>query len=532
MRGQVWRRGALAVLGGALLYLGHPPADLAWTGVLALVPLLLLARDLADGRRPARRGAGWGLLAGVAFFGPLLSWILRFGVVPFALLTLLQAAAVAAFVAFLSRWGGRPGRPAVAVVAWVALEAVRGSWPLGGFPWGGLGYTQHDGGLLLPAARSVGVLGVSAACAAIAVCVEEGGWRVWRSWPAFRAAGPRGDVRADVLFGALRTPLLSGLGILVLSVLLAGEPPAPTGRTLDIAAVQGTNIRSTSAAGVMRVSTDRIIRVAEQMVLATRPLAADPPELTIWPENSLDADVTDERNATVRALVSEALDLLGGAPLLANGALAGPRPATFLNAMLQVAPDGTVVDAYVKRRPVPFAEYIPGRRWLDWFPPLDQIPSDALPGAEPGVFSVAGTRVGTVICFENIFPELVHSQVREGAQLLVVSTNNTSFGRSAMSSQHLAFSQVRAVETGRWVLHAGISGISGIVDPEGRVTQRTALFEEAIVRADLPLVEGRTLATRLGGAIGWAAVALFALALAWLVVDRRRGRTPPRPGLR
>jgi len=509
------RRGALAVAGGWLLYAGHPPLDLGWAGLAALVPLLLLARDIGREPRAARVGLAWGLLAGLLFFGPLLSWVFPFGAVAWTLLVLIQAMSIAGFVAGVAWWGERPGRAAFAVALWVALEALRSVWPFGGFGWGVLGYTQHAGGLLLPVARSLGVLGVSTALAALAACVEEVGVRVVRP--------PRaGGANPDVVFSAARTPMLAALSVLVAAVLLAGEPPTPSGRVLDIAAVQASGTQFTSAAAVARIDPGRIVHVAERVLEATRPLAANPPTVTVWPENSLDADYTDPRNAQLRAAVAEGLQLLDGNTLIADTLLDGPQPRTLRHALIEIAPDGSVTDQYVKRNLVPFGEYVPLRRWLDWFPPLEQIPYDQIPGHEPGVFDIDGARIGTVICYENLFPQLVFSEVREGANLLVVTTNNTSFGRTPMSRQHLAISQLRAVETGRWVLHAGLSGISGIIDPSGGVHQRTAQFEQAIIRDNLPLVTGHTPATLLASWLAWTAVALtvLALALRWGAVAR------------
>jgi apolipoprotein N-acyltransferase len=516
------RRVALAITAGLLLYAGHPPLDVGLVGVVALVPLLLLSRDIARGPRPLRTGLGWGLVAGLVFFGPLLSWVFRFGAIAWGLLVGVQAAWVALFVGAVAWFGERRGRAVFAVALWVALEAGRSLWPLGGFGWGVLGYTQHAGGMVLPVARTLGVLGISAVLAAVAACLEEIGVRVARVWPRMRSGD---DGLSDTLFTAARTPLLTLLFILVAVVLLAGEPPAATGRTIDIAAVQASDIQYTYAAGsptISRLDPARIKRVAQQMALATLPLTDDPPAVTVWPENSLDADYTDPANAELRALVASTLALLDGGTLLADGLLDGPEPGTLLHAIMQIAPDGEVVDRYVKRQPIPFGEYVPFRQWLGWFPPLQQIPRDQIPGDEPGVFEIAGDRIGAVICYESISPRLVHSTVRAGAEVLVVSTNNTSFSPSPMSRQHLAFSQLRAVETGRWILHAGISGISGIVDPEGDVHQRTAQFQQAVVRANLPLVTGVTPATFLAGWVGWAATLIAALALTAGLISRDR----------
>jgi apolipoprotein N-acyltransferase len=186
----------------------------------------------------------------------------------------------------------------------------------------------------------------------------------------------------------------------------------------------------------------------------------------------------------------------------------------------------------VKRQPVPFGEYIPFRPLVDWYPPVNRMrPTDAVAGTEPAVLDAGldGVRVGAVICFESVFPRLVHSQVREGANVLVVGTNNSTFGRTGMSDQHLAFSSLRAVETGRWIVHAALTGKSGIVAPDGSVTQETGVYEQALLRADVPLVEGRTLATAVGDGVGWAALALTVAGLGaagWRT--RRRAAAMPR----
>jgi apolipoprotein N-acyltransferase len=502
------RRGAFALAAGLLLFAGHPPLDQGWAGLVALVPLLLLARDAAASPRPLRTAAAWGFVAGVVFFFPLLTWIGRFGLVAWVLLTVVQALFVAAFTAGVAAWGERPAWPVAAVVWWIALEAARTRWPLGGFPWGVLGYTQHNGGLLLPVARTLGVLGVSAAAAAIAAAAAAAVERFARTWD------PQ----------ALQRPALAGLAVLAGAVLLGVEAPAPTGDTVDIAAVQGNDLELPPV--VDRDDAARVERVAERMLAATRALTDDPPEVTVWPENALDAD--PDADDDVGRVVTRALDALGGRPLLAGALLDGPRPRTFLNAIVEFAADGEIVQAYVKRKLVPFGEYVPWRAALGDFPPLRQIPSDGVPGDEAAVFDIAGAHIGPVTCYESIFPDLVRSQVRAGADVLLVSTNNASFGRTPASRQHLAFSQLRAVESGRWVLHAGISGISAVIDPDGGVSQRTELFEQAIVRAQLPLIAADTPATRIADAVAAAALGLGAAGVAWLVVSAVRTRVQER----
>jgi apolipoprotein N-acyltransferase len=497
----------LALLGGFLLFAGHPPLDLGWTGPLALVPLLALGRAVQRSDRPVRAGLGWGLVAGIAFFAPLLYWIGRFGIVPLALLVLIQGAFVAAFVGGLAAWGPRRAWPAVAVVWWVALEAVRGSWPLGGFTWGILGYTQHLGGPLLPIARSLGVLGVSAACAAVAALVHSAVTRV----------------RADRAWWPAGAPALGAVALLLLAPLLGGPRPAETDRTIDLAGVQGNDEELPPI--INRDDVRRMTRIVDLMVEATEALAEDPPELTVWPENSLDTDLRG--NPALQERVVRAIELVDGGPLLAGELLDGPRPRTFYNGLALYGPGAELIDVHLKRNLVPFGEYVPLRRWLEWYPALRYVPNDGVAGDVDTVLQVAGVGIGPVTCYESIYPDLVRAQVREGAEVLVVSTNNASYGRTAASAQHVAFSRLRAVETGRWVFHVGISGISAVVDPEGRSSQETPLFERALIRADLPAVTGHTLYTRLGDVVGTVSMVLAALGLGWVLVERIRARRAP-----
>jgi apolipoprotein N-acyltransferase len=518
------RRATLALVGGLALYAAHPPIGQAWLGLLAVAPLAALGRDVLGDRRPLRAALGWGTVAGLTFFLPLISWIVHIGEwVAWPALALVQAGFVGLFVVLVALWGERPWRPVWVVLAWVAVEAVRSVAPLGGFGWGVLGYSQADGGPLLGLARSFGVLGVSAAAAAIGAAVEELVHRVRVAAAVHRAEEERSlPVAAwgEVGFGAARSSLLAILALLVAGVVLSGAPPAASERTVEIAAVQGLD-----AEGDTGRYLSRALRIAADMRAATAAAVAGAqglPDLMVWPENAIDGDPL--ANPELGAIVDDALGLLDGRPLLTGAIEDGEEPGTHRNSMLLLDGAPVPTDRYVKRRLVPFGEYVPARDLLAWYPPLARVPSDGIAGTEPRVIEAAGARIGAGICFDVVFPRLFHEQVREGADVLVLATNNASYGRTPMSDQHIAFSQLRAVETGRWVVHAALSGRSAIVDPQGRVHQRTGQYEQAVIRADIPLVEGTTLATRLGDAVGWTAVALVLGGLAWVGWGARRAR--------
>ena len=248
------------------------------------------------------------------------------------------------------------------------------------------------------------------------------------------------------------------------------------------------------------------------------------PDLTVWPESSIDRDPYTEAGAFLRPIVEEAAELTDGG-LLVGMNLEGPRPRTYLNASVLLAEDGLEAGRYVKRHLVPFGEYVPWRSVLGRYGPLErQVPRDAIPGEGPQILDVAGARVAAAICFESLFPGLVADNVRDGhAEVLVVTTNDASYGDSAEPAQHLAQSQLRAVETGRWVVHGALSGASAFVDPNGQVHERTDLFELATIRRDVPLVSGDTPFLTVGDVVGLGTrFAVLVLAVALLVRWRLR----------
>src|SRR5439155_17272092 len=162
------------------------------------------------------------------------------------------------------------------------------------------------------------------------------------------------------------------------------------------------------------------------------------------------------------------------------------------------SPSGAYEGTYSKQHLVPFGEYVPWRGALGFIGELRQIPYDFRAGHRNKIFRVSGRPIGTVICFESAFGPLVRSFVRDGAQAIVVSTNNRSYHRSGNSEQHLANGQMRAAETARPVLQASVSGISAVIDPDGTVHDRTDLFEKAIVWATITTTTGDTPYVRFG----------------------------------
>jgi apolipoprotein N-acyltransferase len=462
----------LALVAGLVLYAAFPPVGLAVAAPLGVALLALACVDV----RP-RRGAALGLLAGLALFVPLLRWSgLEVGPAPWLLLALLQAAFLAPLGAALPLVLRLPAAPLWVAGLWVAAEAARSRLPFGGFPWGRLGFSQDDG-VLTPLAALGGVPLVTAGVAAL------GGALV----ALVLRPGRRAAVVAVVTACAVVVPALGS------AVAVVGRGSGPT---VAVAVVQGNVPRLGLDFNAQRAA------VLANHVEATRDLADDvragrapAPDLVIWPENASDLDPFSEPDAYA-AIDAAVRDV--GVPVLVGAVLRGPGEG-LSNAGIVWDPVAGPGDRYVKRHPVPFGEYIPfrsvARRISD---KVDLVARDFVAGERVGVLDVGPARLGDVICFEIAYDDLVRDAVRAGGRLLTVQTNNATFGRSAQTEQQLAKSRLRAVEHDRAVVVAATSGISAVVRPDGSLAHRTEVFTRDVAVVDVPLLDSRTPATRLG----------------------------------
>ncbi|MCV2489095.1 apolipoprotein N-acyltransferase [Geodermatophilus sp. YIM 151500] len=514
---RLWRT-VVAALGGLALFLAFP----GWS----LVPLAALgpaALAVAVHGRRARSGAWSGLVLGLAFFVPLLSWTgIYVGPVPWLALAVSQALYVSLLGAATALTSRLPGWPLWAASLWVAAEALRGRAPFGGFPWGRLGFSQTDGPLLALAAYG-GVPLVTFAVALTGTLLAAAVLALTRARPGEEGPGtprPAVPVRpvAVALAGAATVPAIGALAWLPLpgASLTAGGPAA------TVAVVQGDVPRAgldfnAQRRAVLDNHVQRTLELAAAVEAGDRPQ----PDLVIWPENSSDIDPYANSDAARQIdRAAEAVD----APVLVGAVVEGP--GRFIsNTAIVWGPDTGPGDTYVKRHPVPFAEYIPHRSFFRLFSAdVDRVRRDFAAGDEVGLLQVGGVPLGDLICFEVVYDGLVHDVVGAGAGLLVVQTNNATFGFTDESEQQLALSRLRAVEHGRTVAIAATSGISAVVAPDGSVVRRTELFEPAVLVERIASRDSTTVAQRVGAAPEWALTALGLGAVAAAVARTRGGR--------
>ena len=256
---------------------------------------------------------------------------------------------------------------------------------------------------------------------------------------------------------------------------------------------------------------------------ATRSLLANREvDLVVWPEESIGEGAVGGLGV-VQDLAREVRT-----PFLVGQTLVDERN-DFRNVVRQIDASGRVVRTYAKRHPVPFGEYVPigfFRRFVGTL--QTQLPTDQVPGRTADVFDVDGAKVATPICFESVFPRDVLDFVRTGAELFVLSTNDSSFERTYAAEQHLAHTRMRALETRQWFVQAALSGISAVIAPDGTISHATRLFTTDAFVADVRTRRAQSLYARTGDVFAEAFAAAAAIAFV-LGLRRRRGPEPRTP---
>lgn len=503
----------LAVAAGLLLQAAFPP-----TGWWLAAPVAVAGLSLAVRGRSARSAAAIGMVFGWAFFVPLLSWSgIEVGAVPWLILATSQAAFLAALAAALPAVQRLRGAVLWETCLWVADEAARSRLPFGGFGWGRLAFSQPHS-WYTPLAALGGAPLVSAAVALTGVLLA----RALRVEFASGAPRPRPGWLGPPPWRRVATAA-SAVAVLVVGAALWRTVPTGAGDPhVVVAAVQGNVPRlgldfNSQRAAVLHNHVQQTLRLARQVSDGTLPR----PAFVLWPENASDIDPL--RNPDARAQIDAAAAAVG-VPILVGAVLQGPGQY-LRNSGIVWSPTTGPGQTYVKRHPVPFAEYIPLRpiaRLVSH--EVDRVRHDYIAGHASGVMAMAGYRVGDVICFEVSEDSLVRDVVRGGGQMIVVQTNNATFDRSAETYQQLAMSQLRAVEYGRTVIVAATSGVSAVIGPDGRILQESGIFTAQLLVRPVAFRDGMTLAARVGAAPEWTltAIGLLALAAAWLGSRRRR----------
>jgi apolipoprotein N-acyltransferase len=485
---------------------GHPAV-----AFIALVPLLVAVSGW-HGRAASlpgistRRGFMLGLLAGFVHFAGTVYWtgatVSTFGGLPVfvavivaGLLALYMATYIAitfAIVATLTRRFGIAGLW-LAPATWVAMEYLRGI-VFGGFPWIPLGNTMVT---LLPLAQlasAFGVYGLSLFVMSVNV-----GFAV-----AALAAG--------------RTRLVAAGGTLALIAVLSiwggarlSGNELTTGTPIKIGLIQG-NIAQTDKWNPARAGMilDRYLQLSKQA-------ADNGAQFIMWPESATPFYFEEDlAGGAVRGLARG----LGMPLLLGSDEVEHADPPRTYNAAFMLDTHGTTAATYRKIHLVPFGEYVPFQRVLFFVGPLVEAVSAFSRGTRVTMLPVEGHMISTAICYEVTYPALAREAVLQGSEMLTTITNDAWYGESSAAFQHFEMAAMRAIEQGRYLARAANTGISGIIDPYGRVLVRTNLFETEAVVGEARFVQARTFYSRIGDLVAFLSMAVTALAL--VIAVRRR----------
>jgi len=471
--------------------------------------------------RTMRRAFALGVLCGVVYFTGTLYWITRVMVLYGGLQTWVAVLVNGALVAYLALYPGlfalivrrllvSYGRAALLAspLVWVTTELGR-THLFTGFPWVLLGYSQTPVLPVVQLASVLGVFGVSGLVAAVSAAVAYGATRPGPAQAgrhAYRAWTPAAVV------------LLLIVGIAIWGSLRVGRDTlAHTGDALRVGLIQG-NVEQEDKWDAARADA-----IVSEYIRMSRQAIAAGAEMVIWPESSLPYRFEDEPAVAerVRTLARQArVPILFGSDEVEWRTEGSRRvPVRYFNSAFLVSPDGTTGGVYRKMHLVPFGEYVPLKQIFFFAAPLVEAVSDFSAGDQAALLPVNGHLISTAICYEIVYPGLVRRFVQGGSELLTTITNDAWFGHTSAPYQHFEQASMRAIEEGRYLVRSANTGISGIVDPYGRVVAVTGIFDPAVTVGEIRFLRDRTVYERIGDVFAYACAVMTALLLA---LSRRR----------
>ena len=497
----------LCLISGILLILSFPNFDLEFLAWFALVPLFY-----------SIEGKGFyhsfilGFLTGVISFLGILYWIIvavhTYGNVPLIpsgfillLLVVYLSLYIGAF-SFITRFIQiRLGLQTVLFtpLLWVALEYLR-SLLLTGFPWANLGYSQY---LNLPFIQMADILGAYGLSFVI-VLVNATLFGVIHQWP--KRTFPFREV-------AITTVIL--LGFLIYGYIKIGNVDRQMAQNppLRIGLVQGNIDQSIKWDESFQKET---LKIYEKLSLR---VSEGKPDLIIWPETATPFFFQDAK---------EYQPFILDIPKKTNAFLLFGTPSykiqkgkvTHYNSAVLVTPSGDLAGKYDKIHLVPFGEYIPMQDLLFFIGSLGEGIGDFKSGKEIFNFSLPQGKFGVLICFEIIFPDLCRRFVKGDANFLVTITNDAWFGKTSAPYQHFSMATFRAVENRVFIARAANTGITGVIDPKGKIVKHGGIFTEGAMNEMIRLSRQKTFYTLYGDVFAWVCSAFSILLLSYALFQK------------
>jgi apolipoprotein N-acyltransferase len=489
----------LAALSGLLLTGSFPKIGLDWVVWVALVPLFAAIANLS-----AKKSFRIGFIAGLIHYLSLLYWVVpvmeTYGYLPLYLsiaILFLFAAVLAIFPAVFCMAAAAIGRtPARCLIAmpllWVAVEYIR-TYIFTGFPWALLGYSQYLHLHLIQMADLFGVYGVSFLIVLSNTTLFLALTRITRQTWQNRPVSKRLPSAAVIFFvvGFLFTWIYGSWRIKTTDQLMAASPSA------RIAVIQGNVDQAVKWNPAFQAAT---IKTHNRLSLSAK---SENPDLIVWPESATPFYLFYNKEPTLKVL--EGIQKTDTDFLIGSPSFTGKEGnIAYYNSAYLISPRSENFPKYDKAHLVPYGEYVPFKRWLPFLGKIVAQVGDFRPGKAGKTLPWKRDALGVQICYEIIFPGLSRAMVKNDAVLLINITNDAWFGKTSGPYQHFSMTVFRAVENRRALARAANTGISGFIDPAGRILTSTPLLQEAAVTQTLPLIHKKTFYTRFGD--------LFALA--------------------
>lgn len=382
---------------------------------------------------------------------------------------------------FRKRWGG--SSIYLLPTAWVTVMIIRNYFPAGGFPWANISHTQAGYPIIIQNADLFGVYGL----AFFMIMVNQ--------------------LLAELVIGwgeakKLHLGIKALAAVVIFSVVLAYgwyrmetiQTRSPSDRTIRVALVQG-NIPQEEK------WNDKML--AENFEVYSRYMnwiSSGDITLTIWPESAYPYVVplkANKLNAEKFGLNPEKKNsswLLFGALLVDK---VGNEEKMY-NSSILVDNAGDIKGFYHKGHLVPFGEYVPFRKLLFFAKKLVAPVGDFVAGKGAFPLTMKDFKIGPLICYEDVFPEISREMVVNGANILINMTNDAWYGWTSAAYQHLSTSVFRAVENRRYVLRATNTGVTAVIDPRGKVELESRLFTRGVMATGVSLFNGVTVYDRIG----------------------------------
>jgi apolipoprotein N-acyltransferase len=493
----------LVFLSSLLLVLSFPNFDqgfLAWVGLL---PLLIAIHD-----KSLRVGFFLSLVWGILFFLGIFYWILEvqgYTLFHHGLLAIYLGLYFGLFGFVFNFILKRVNILAALLAApflWVSLEYIRSNLSFLSLPLGLLGYSQYRYPIVIQIASLAGAYGVSflivlvnAALASLFIGI--GRQKKSLSSEPWKVPG--------------RLALVTPATLLLILTFLYGYVALThtiTGNKIKIALAQG-NIEQTKkwdpryARHIMQTYSE-----------LTEQAASNQPSLVIWPETATPGSISLDPivYAQIKDIANKSgIHLLLGSAQHQKFEGKEAKGIQYLNSAYLISPDPQVIknQRYDKIRLFPFGEYLPFKEMIPWWLINIRDSGSYTAGNDLTIFELPAFRFGVTICWENVFPDIVLQAVKRGAQFIVNMTNEARFGKTAAPYQLAAVSVFRAVENRIFVIRCANTGVSCIIDPYGRITNRIKdergqdIFIKGILSGWVVPLESKTFFTRYGDWSVW-----------------------------